>query len=126
MVSPAWIQILGGLISENKKTVNVLVCSKCLTSLNKNKMPPLCVLNNLLVQAVPPQLLTLNIAEQKLVSLAHANMKMVILPYGQRAINGQVINFPYDLEEQVNQFDHQGLVVVKVAGQKITDIPKDY
>lgn len=83
-------------------------------------------LNSLKVQSVPPPLAGLNIAKQKLISLAHAYMKMVILPYGQKAINGQVINFPYDVEEQVDQFSHQGLVIVRVAGQKISDIPKEY
>ena len=123
-VSPAWIEILRGILSEDTDTI--LLCSRCLTSLKKNKMPPLCVLNNLFVQTAPPQLLELNVAEQKLISLAHAYMKMVILPYGQRAINGQVINFPYDVEEQVTQFSHKGLVIVRVAGQKIVDIPKEY
>ena len=68
-----------------------MVCSECLTSLNKNKI-----------------LIELNIAEQYHISLAHAYFKMDILPYGQRAINVQVINCPYDVEEHVNQFDPKG------------------
>jgi hypothetical protein len=53
-----------------------------------------------------------NIAEQKMISMAHAYMKVVILPYGQKAINGQVINFPYDVQEEIGMFSHRGLVLV--------------
>jgi hypothetical protein len=68
------------------------------------KMTPLCVLNNLQVVKIPDVLKKLNIAEQKMISMAHAYMKVVILPYGQKAINGQVINFPYDVQEEIGNF----------------------
>lgn len=67
-------------------------------------MPPLCVLNNLQVVKIPDVLKKLNIAEQKMKYMALAYMKVVILPYGQKAINGQVINFPYDVQEEMENF----------------------
>ena len=37
--------------------------------------------------------------QQRLISRTHAYMKLFILPYGQSAMNGQTINFPFDWEE---------------------------
>jgi hypothetical protein len=45
------------------------------------------------------------------------------LSQNKQAINGQVINFPYDVQEEIGMFSHRGLVLVRVAGQKEGVIP---
>ena len=41
--------------------------------------------------------------EQRRLSRIHAYFKLVILPYGQSAINGQMINFPFDITEMLEK-----------------------
>ena len=48
-------------------------------------------------------------------------MKLVIWPDSQKAISGQVINFPYSIEKEVKKFCTLGLVVVKVESSKLDD-----
>ena len=120
-------ETMATLLQNLKITSNTAtICSRCYTSLKQNKLPPLCILNQLEVCDIPNELDSLNVAEQKMVSLAHVYLKMVILPYGQKAMNGQVINFPYDVQQQVSQFTQEGLVLVRVSGQKEGTIPKEY
>jgi hypothetical protein len=101
-IQDSWRSILSTLLSPQNTAG--LFCDRCIKCLKQKKMPPLCVLNNLQVVKIPDVLKKLNIAEQKMISMAHAYMKVVILPYGQKAINGQVINFPYDVQEEIGNF----------------------
>ena len=56
------------------------------------------------VAKVPSALGELNTLEERLISKATVFMKMVILPRGgQRAVQGQVINFPSDVDGIVSQ-----------------------
>ena len=56
------------------------------------------------VAEIPSVLIRLNTLEQRLISKATVFMKMVILPRGgQRAVRGQVINFPSNIHSVVSQ-----------------------
>ena len=92
-VKPKWQHLIIPLTDSNRITL----CKPCKTSFEKCTIPASCILNNLQVADVPQELAILNIIEQRLVSKVHAYMKLVVLPYGQKAINGQVINFPYSI-----------------------------
>ena len=56
------------------------------------------------VAEIPSELSGLNTLEQRLISKATVFMKMVILPRGgQRAVRGQVINFPSNVDSVISQ-----------------------
>ena len=78
-----------------------MLCSLCHKHLASGNIPGSSQLNNLRVSDIPEKLLNLNAMEQRLISRAHAYMKLVMLPYGQSAMNGQAINVPFDLEEML-------------------------
>ena len=64
-------------------------------SLKKHKLPPFASVNNMRVLPVPSLLSCLNSMERQLISLIQPFMKLIIvLPYGQRALRGQTVNFP--------------------------------
>ena len=64
-------------------------------SLKKHKLPPFALVNNMRVLPVPSLLSCLNSMERQLISLIQPFMKLIIvLPYGQRALRGQTVNFP--------------------------------
>ena len=70
-------------------------CNKCKKSLQQKKVPAASQFNNMKVAKVPSALGELNTLEERLIVKATVFMKMVILPRGgQRAVRGQVINFP--------------------------------
>jgi hypothetical protein len=111
-------------------TKNVLesayFCTPCFNSLKKNSLPPQCVLNNLQLAPIPPELKVLNAIEQRLISQVHAYMKLLILPYGQHALHGQAINFPYDLEDMLENSDLSDSPFLMVTTTGTCDIPKEY
>ena len=101
---------------------SVWVCTHCRTSLKKGKIPsfsvvnnmhvapvstelsclnkiPSLVVNNMHVAPVPTELSCLNITEKRLICRVQAFMKLVVLPHGQRAMQGQAINFPVNTSE---------------------------
>ena len=79
-------------------------CNKCKKSLQQKKVPAASQFNNMKVAKVPSALRELNTLEERLISKATVFMKMVILPRGgQRAVRGQVINFPSDVDGIVAQ-----------------------
>ena len=79
-------------------------CNKCKKSLQQKKIPAGSQFNNMKVTKVPSALRGLNTLEERLISKATVFMKMVILPRGgQRAVRGQVINFPSDVDGIVSQ-----------------------
>ena len=74
-------------------------CNKCKRSLQQKKVPAASQFNNMKVAKVPSALRELNTLEECLIAKATVFMKMVILPRGgQRAVRGQVINFPSDVD----------------------------
>ena len=70
--------------------------------LNKGKIPPMSVVNNMWVDEIPPEHARLSVMEQRLISRVQAFMKLIVLPSGQRALAGQTINFPVDVSEVCN------------------------
>ena len=109
---------LGGMIpwdeaSKMLEVVNLSVddsvgqlwfCNKCKKSLQQKKIPAASQFNDMKVAKVPLALRELNTLEERLISKATVFMKMVILPRGgQRAVRGQVINFPSDVDGIVSQ-----------------------
>ena len=70
------------------------VCSRFMAFIKKGKLPPFSSINNMKVDAVPPELTRLNTMEQRLIARVQAFMKLIVLPLGQRALAGQTINFP--------------------------------
>ena len=78
-------------------------CNKCKRSLQQKKVPAESQFNNMKVAKVPSALRELNTLEERLIAKATVFMKMVILPRGgQRAVRGQVINFPSDVDAIVS------------------------
>jgi DNA replication protein DnaC len=121
-VSDKWLHLVSPLLPENAKMIST--CANCLKFLKQGKLPPCCSLNNLHVPEIPDQLLNLNTIEERMLARVHPYMKLVVLPQGQRAINGQVINFPSNIEQQVNQFTSTGIIIVKAENG--TSIPHQY
>ena len=79
-------------------------CNKCKKSLQQKKIPAASQFNDMKVAKVPLALRELNTLEERLISKDTVFMKMVILPRGgQRAVRGQVINFPSDVDGIVSQ-----------------------
>ena len=78
-------------------------CNKCKKSLQQ-KSPAASQFNDMKVAKVPSALRELNTLEERLISKATVFMKIVILPRGgQRAVRGQVINFPSNVDGIVSQ-----------------------
>ena len=74
-------------------------CNKCKKCLQQKKVLAASQFNNMKVAKVPSALRELNTLEERLIAKATVFMKMVILPRGgQRAVRGQVINFPSDVD----------------------------
>ena len=54
----------------------------------EGKIPSFSVVNNMHVAPVPPELSYLNVTEKRLICRVQAFMKLIVLPYGQRALQG--------------------------------------
>ena len=79
-------------------------CTRCISSLKKRDIPGNALDNNMRVSEVPKELQGLNSLEERLISRVTPFMKLVVLPRGrQRAIRGQVINFPTPMTNTVDQ-----------------------
>ena len=68
------------------------------------------------VPPVPSQLSCLNSMERRLISLIQPFMKLIVLPYGQRALKGQTVNFPVNTSEVCSSLprtlDNAGIVLI--------------
>jgi hypothetical protein len=117
--------LLSPLFSESTDKKSQILCGPCLNSLKKKKIPPQSRLNNLQLFSIPAQLRNLNPIEQRLISQVHAYMKLIILPYGQQAMNGQMINFPYDIEDMMHN-DHSDSKFLVVSTESAGEIPKEF
>ena len=95
---------------------SVWICSRCKSSLKKHKLPPFASVNNMRVPPVPSQLSCLNSMERRLISLIQPFMKLIVLPYGQRALQGQTVNFPVNTSEVCSSLprtlDNAGIVLI--------------
>ena len=85
------------------KEKEIDLCNPCFGKLKVGKIPPQCHLNDLSLSSIPQELSSLNSMEKRLICQVHAFMKLVLLPYGQTAMNGQIINFPFDIEEMTHR-----------------------
>jgi len=57
------------------------------------KIPSFSVVNNMHVAPVPPELSCLNVTEKRLICRVQAFMKLVVLPYRQRDLQGQALSW---------------------------------
>ncbi len=79
-------------------------CSTCLQSLKNNEIPKLAeVFNNLEVPNIPSCLTNLSKIEKRLISQIQIFMTIIILPGGQLAEKGLVLNLPLDIQCIINQ-----------------------
>ena len=74
---------------------------------------------------IPAQLSSLNSIERRLISQVHPYMKLILLPFRQSAMNGQVINFPYEVEDMLHQTKFRNKIIV-VQTESNKSIPKEY
>ena len=92
------------------------MCTRCRTYLKKGKIPSLSVVNNMHVAPVPTELSCLNITEKRLICRVQAFMKLTVLPHGQRAMQGQAINFPVNTSELCSALprpvDRAGIILI--------------
>ena len=58
---------------------SVWLCTRCMVYLNKGKIPPMSVVNNMQVDEIPPELAHLTVMEQRLVSKVQAFMKLIVI-----------------------------------------------
>uniref|UniRef100_A0A8C5FK64 ATP-dependent DNA helicase n=2 Tax=Gadus morhua TaxID=8049 RepID=A0A8C5FK64_GADMO len=79
------------------------ICHCCHEHLKNGRMPQLAIANNLQLADIPPELCDLNILERHLISKYITFAKIIPLPKGQqRAIHGNVICVPSEVQETVN------------------------
>ena len=95
---------------------SVWICSRCKSSLKKHKLPPFASVNNMRLPPVPSKLSCLNSMERRLISLIQPFMKLIVLPYGQCALQGQTVNFPVNTSEVCSSLprtlDNAGIVLI--------------
>jgi len=96
------------LIESSTAAIKVTVmrdcgCATCHATLKRGKIPTLCWLNGLELDAIPPELADLRPLEQRLISQRIAFMKLVGLPRGgQKAIHGSAVNVPCKLDAVIS------------------------
>ena len=79
-------------------------CNRCISALNRKKIPSTSRWNRMSTASVPQELQDLNSMEERLIARVAPFMKLVLLPRGgKRGITGQVINFPSSMTEVFNQ-----------------------
>jgi hypothetical protein len=83
---------------------NSTFCCTCCNSLRSGKVPSLsCMLNDLFLTEIPEEMSCLNRIGKKLLSKIQTCMTMIILPGGQFAEKGLVLNLPVDIQAIMNQ-----------------------
>ena len=102
-----------------------VLCNPCFKDLTQAKVPAQCKLNNMDPSPIPDCLASLNSMEQRLIAQVHAYMKLVLLPYGQSALNGQVINFPFSLSQMLaKESVNSDIVIVQALSN--SEVPKEF
>ena len=88
-----------------KISVGSDLCKTCCSYLRQSKMPMLCSqLNGLGIDSIPEELSGLSSLEKKLISKIQICMTMIILPGGQFAEKGLVLNLPRNVVPIVRDF----------------------
>ncbi len=103
------------------------LCTTCKTSLTKSRMPSISSIgNNLHVPDVPKHLSALNKIEKRLLCQIQVFMLMIILPGGQFAEKGLVLNLPVDVTDIANQVESIGnnthMCAVNFEASKLTSV----
>lgn len=81
-----------------------VLCRYCHGRIKQNKMCPLSTkLNNLDNGRVPTELRKLSLLEKRMISLIQVFLSIHILPGGQYAEKGLVLNLPMNVQEIANQ-----------------------
>jgi len=107
---------------------SVWICSQCKTSLNKHKVPSFTSVNNMHVPPVPSELSCLDNMEKRLICKVQPFMKLIVLTYGQCALQGQTVNFPVYTSKVCNSLpktlDNAGIVLIAPpsTGSSCTDM----
>ncbi len=92
------------------------LCSTCYTYISKNTLPPISLYGNALHVPVPPkQLSDLNRVERRLIAKIQIFMTEVLLPGGQYAEKGLILNLPVDtfpVFEQTSSLQNTDIAIV--------------
>lgn len=81
------------------------LCSTCKTSLKQNKVPNISMKgNNLDTGVIPNELEGLTLLEKKMLSKINVFMTLTLLPGGQYAQKGLILNLPVNIENIIEQF----------------------
>lgn len=91
---------------ENVDLAEIKICSTCLTTINKNRVPPLSVYNGFKYSPLPENLRnsSLDLVTERFISPRIPFMQIRRLRHilGQFGIYGQVINFPIEVNTMVH------------------------
>lgn len=103
-------------------------CQLCFASIKKKILPYLsCEGKALIVYDTLDELINLSTLEKRLIALVQIFMTLVVLPGGQYAEKGLVLNLPSDVQNVANQlpvrFTHSDMVGVKFIDDK--HVPDD-
>ena len=98
------------------------LCSFCFKKIKGNEIPSISVQhNNITTEPIPEVLKCLNSIERKMISFIQVFMTIIILPGGQFAEKGLVLNLPTDVQNIANQLpcksDNLDLIAVQFLHQ---------
>lgn len=80
------------------------LCSYCFRRIQNNDIPSISIKhNNLLIELVPEVLNCLSSIEKKMICFVEIFMTLIVLPGGQFAEKGLVLNLPTDVQNIANQ-----------------------
>ena len=95
-------QVVRELSFEEKR--NNVVCQTCCSFMKKKEIPYLSTkANNLEIPDIPSELSALSMVEKRLIALIQIFMTIIILPGGQMAEKGLVLNLPTNVQIIANQ-----------------------
>ena len=81
----------------------IFLCDHCKASIDRNQMPDICQLNNLLLTKPPDELRQLSTLSRRLITPISFNHSITTRRGGQQAITGMSIAFPVDIARQFSQ-----------------------
>ena len=97
------------------------LCRTCCSYLSRQKMPALSSFGNSLgIDSIPEELSCLSSLEKKLLAKIQVCMSMVLLPGGQYAEKGLIVNLPNNVESFVDRLD--GLKKYVLFGLKVKQL----
>jgi hypothetical protein len=91
-----------GVVSDETGRITLLLCKTCLSSLQKNKIPPLSLANRTYLGPVPNELKDLTVVEEAMIARCRAKCWVIQLkdenqldlPNTQRGMKGHIIVYP--------------------------------